>query len=114
MPQAEVKNIQGKTVSNIELNESIFGIEPNHDLIYRYVIMQMNSKRQGSANTKTRAEVSGGGRKPWRQKGTGRARFGSSRNGLWRHGGVTHGPKPKDWSTKMNKRSPRPRATTRS
>lgn len=104
MPQAEVKNIQGKKVSNIDLNESVFGIEPNHDLIYRYVIMQMNSKRQGSANTKTRAEVSGGGRKPWRQKGTGRARFGSSRNGLWRHGGVIHGPKPKDWSTKMNKK----------
>jgi large subunit ribosomal protein L4 len=104
MPQVEVKNIQGKVVSNIDLNESVFGIDPNYDLIHRYIVMQMNSKRQGSASTKTRAEVSGGGRKPWRQKGTGRARFGSSRNGLWRHGGVIHGPKPKDWATKLNKK----------
>ena len=104
MPQTDVMNTAGQKIGTVELKEEIFNIEPNTDVMFRYVNMQLSSRRAGLASAKTRAEVSGGGRKPWAQKHTGRARFGSSRNGIWRHGGVIHGPKPKDWSFKLNKK----------
>lgn len=104
MPQMDVINMAGKKIGTVELKEEIFSLEPNTDVMFRYVNMQLSSRRAGLACAKTRAEVRGGGRKPWAQKHTGRARFGSSRNGLWRHGGVIHGPKPKDWSIKLNKK----------
>ena len=96
-----------KLKTKVELNDQIFGIEPNEDLIAQYVRVYQASQRQGTVKTKTRGEVSGGGRKPWRQKGTGRARQGSIRSPLWRGGGTVHGPQPKDWSLKMPKKMKR-------
>ncbi|PNE23064.1 50S ribosomal protein L4 [Mesotoga sp. Brook.08.YT.4.2.5.1] len=104
MAQADVVNMAGQKVGTVELSESVFNVEPNKDLMYRYVNMQLSGRRAGLASAKTRSEVRGGGRKPWAQKHTGRARVGSTRSPLWRHGGVIHGPKPKDWSFNMTKK----------
>jgi len=104
MAQADVVNMAGQKVGTVELNETIFNVEPDLDVMFRYVNMQLAGRRAGLAAVKTRSEVSGGGRKPWAQKHTGRARVGSTRSPLWRHGGVIHGPKPKDWSIKMTKK----------
>jgi len=104
MAQADVVNMAGQKVGTVELIESVFSVEPNKDLMFRYVNMQLSGRRAGLASAKTRSEVRGGGRKPWAQKHTGRARVGSSRSPLWRHGGVIHGPKPKDWSFNMTKK----------
>jgi large subunit ribosomal protein L4 len=104
MAQADVVNVAGQKVGTVELSESVFNVEPNKDLMYRYVNMQLSGRRAGLASAKTRSEVRGGGRKPWAQKHTGRARVGSTRSPLWRHGGVIHGPKPKDWSFNMTKK----------
>ncbi|PZC52749.1 MULTISPECIES: 50S ribosomal protein L4 [unclassified Mesotoga] len=104
MAQADVVNMAGQKVGTVELIESVFNVEPNKDLMFRYVNMQLSGRRAGLASAKTRSEVRGGGRKPWAQKHTGRARVGSTRSPLWRHGGVIHGPKPKDWSFNMTKK----------
>lgn len=104
MAEVDILNIEGQKVGKIDLPESIFNIEPNHDLLFRYIHKQLADRRRGSASAKTKAEVSGGGRKPWAQKHTGRARAGSNRSPLWRHGGVTFPPKPRDYSEKLNKK----------
>ena len=97
MPKVALYNMRGEQIGDIDLNDGVFGIEPNEDVVYEFVKMQLANKRVGTASTKTRAEVRGGGRKPWRQKGTGRARVGSSRNPIWRHGGTVFGPKPRSY-----------------
>ena len=107
MPKIDVYNVEGKKVSDIELNEEIFGIEPNENVVHRVLVNYMANQRQGTANTKTRAEVSGGGRKPWRQKGTGRARQGSIRAPQWFKGGIALGPKPRDYRYTINKKERR-------
>ena len=107
MPKIDVYNVEGKKVSDIELNEEIFGIEPNEKVVHRVLVNYMANQRQGTANTKTRAEVSGGGRKPWRQKGTGRARQGSIRAPQWFKGGIALGPKPRDYRYTINKKERR-------
>ena len=104
MPKIDVYNMQGKKVSDIELNENVFGIKPNEKIVHIALVNYMANQRQGTANTKTRAEVSGGGRKPWRQKGTGRARQGSIRAPQWIKGGIALGPKPRDYSYRINKK----------
>ena len=104
MPKISVYNIEGKKVKDIELNESIFGIKPNEKIVHIALVNYMANQRQGTANTKTRAEVAGGGRKPWRQKGTGRARQGSIRAPQWFKGGIALGPKPRDFSYRINKK----------
>lgn len=104
MAKIDVQDIQGKVVDSIELNDAVFGIEPSDSSVHSVVVMQLANKRQGTHSTLTRAEVRGGGRKPWRQKGTGRARVGSNRNPVWRSGGVAFGPKPRDYSYKMPKK----------
>ncbi len=104
MSQVDVFNTNGEKIDTIELNDMVFNIKPNKDVMFRYVHYQLAKRRAGLANAKTRAEVAGGGRKPYRQKHTGRARAGSTRSPLWRHGGVTHGPKPRDFSHKLNKK----------
>ena len=104
MPKIDVYNMQGKKVSDIELNENVFGIKPNEKIVHIALVNYMANQRQGTANTKTRAEVSGGGRKPWRQKGTGRARQGSIRAPQWFKGGIALGPKPRDYSYRINKK----------
>ncbi len=96
-----------KLKTKIELNDQIFGIVPNADLMAQYVRVYQANQRQGTVKTKTRGEVRGGGRKPWRQKGTGRARHGSTRSPIWVGGGTVHGPQPKDWSLQMPKRMKR-------
>ena len=101
MPKIDVYNIEGKKVSDIELADSVFGIEPNEKIVHSVLVNYMANQRQGTSNTKTRAEVSGGGRKPWKQKGTGRARAGSTRSPLFAGGGVSFGPKPRDYSFAM-------------
>jgi large subunit ribosomal protein L4 len=101
MPTVALYDMRGSQVGEIELNNDVFGIEPNEAVLYDFVKMQLANKRVGTASTKTRAEVSGGGRKPWRQKGTGRARVGSSRNPIWRKGGIAFGPKPRDYSYRL-------------
>lgn len=93
-----------KLKTKVDLNDAIFGVAPNEDLLAQYVRVYRANQRQGTSKTKTRGEVSGGGRKPWRQKGTGRARHGSIRSPLWRGGGTVHGPQPQDWSLKMPKK----------
>ena len=93
-----------KLKTQAELNDKIFGITPNEDLMAQYVRVYQANQRQGTVKTKTRGEVRGGGRKPWRQKGTGRARHGSIRSPIWVGGGTVHGPQPKDWSLKMPKK----------
>ena len=104
MPKIDVYNMQGKKVSDIELNENVFGIKPNEKIVHIALVNYMANQRQGTANTKTRAEVAGGGRKPWRQKGTGRARQGSIRAPQWFKGGIALGPKPRDYSYRINKK----------
>lgn len=98
MPKVAVYDMRGTQVGEIDLNDKVFGIEPNEAVMQQFVKMQLANKRQGTASTKTRAEVRGGGRKPWKQKGTGRARVGSTRNPIWRGGGIVFGPKPRDYS----------------
>ena len=108
MTNISVLNIKGEKVKDITLNEAVFGIEPNDAVLYDAITLARNSQRQASANTKTRSEVSGGGRKPWKQKGTGRARQGSTRAPHWYHGGVVFGPNPdRDYTKKMNKKERR-------
>lgn len=98
MPKVAIYNVQGAQVGEMELNDEIFGIEPNEAVVHEAVVMQLASLRRGTHATKTRAEVRGGGRKPWRQKGTGRARAGTIRSPLWRKGGIVFGPKPRDYA----------------
>ena len=104
MPKIDVYNIEGKKVSDIELNENVFGIKPNEKIVHIALVNFMANQRQGTASTKTRAEVAGGGKKPWKQKGTGRARQGSIRAPQWYKGGIALGPKPRDYSYKINKK----------
>ena len=104
MKKNNIINAKGEKVSDITLNENIFGIKPNDAVLYDAITLAQASRRQGTADTKTRSEVSGGGRKPWRQKGTGRARQGSTRAPHWYHGGVVFGPHPRDYSKKMNRK----------
>ena len=104
MANVKVNNIEGKEVGSLELNDAIFGVEINDHLVHQAVVLQLANKRQGTQSAKTRAEVSGGGRKPWRQKGTGHARQGSTRSPQWKGGGVIFAPKPRDYSFKMNKK----------
>ncbi len=104
MPKVIIYNISGDQVGEIELSDNVFGIEVNEYVLHEAVKNQLANKRQGTQSTKTRAEVRGGGRKPWRQKGTGRARVGSIRSPLWIGGGVTFAPKPRDYSYRLPKR----------
>ncbi|MEA1960575.1 MAG: 50S ribosomal protein L4 [Bacillota bacterium] len=104
MPKVALHDMRGAQVGEIELKDSVFGIEPNEAVMYEFVKMQLANKRQGTSSTKTRAEVRGGGKKPWRQKGTGRARVGSSRNPVWKGGGIAFGPKPRDYSYRLPKK----------
>ncbi len=103
----KVLDVNGKEVSKIELSDAVFGIEPNKTVMHEAVVCFLANQRQGTQSTKTRAEVSGGGKKPWRQKGTGRARQGSTRSPQWTHGGVALGPKPRDYTKSMNKKAKR-------
>lgn len=107
MSKLSVLNTKGEKVKDITLSKEIWGIEPNDAVLYDAIILSRNSLRQGTADTKTRSEVSGGGKKPWRQKGTGRARQGSTRAPHWYHGGVVFGPHPRDYSKKMNRKERR-------
>lgn len=104
MATVAVYNTEGKEVDKMELNDSVFGVEINEHLVHMAVVAQLANKRQGTQSAKTRAEVSGGGRKPWRQKGTGHARQGSNRSPQWTGGGVVFAPKPRDYSMKLNKK----------
>lgn len=104
MANVSVYNMEGNTVGNIELNDAVFAAPINEHLVHMAVVLQLANKRQGTQSAKTRAEVSGGGRKPWRQKGTGHARQGSTRAPQWKGGGVVFAPKPRDYSFKMNKK----------
>ena len=107
MTKITLLNIKGEKIEDIKLNEEIFGIEPNKNVLYDAVILARASMRQGTHSTKTRDEVRGGGRKPWRQKGTGRARQGSIRAVQWRGGGIAFGPKPRDYGKKQNRKERR-------
>ena len=107
MANVSVYNIEGKEVGSIELNDAVFGVEVNEHLVHMAVVSQLANNRQGTQKAKTRSEVSGGGRKPWRQKGTGHARQGSTRAPQWTGGGVVFAPVPRDYSFKMNKREKR-------
>lgn len=107
MAKTSVLNIKGEKVSDITLNAEVWGIVPNDAVLYDAITLTRNAQRQGTASTKTRSEVSGGGRKPWRQKGTGRARQGSIRAAQWYHGGVVFGPTPRDYDKKMNRKERR-------
>ncbi|MCL2563444.1 MAG: 50S ribosomal protein L4 [Oscillospiraceae bacterium] len=104
MPTANVYNMAGEKVGTVELSEAIFGIKPNKVVLHTAVKNHLANRRQGTQSTLTRAEVSGGGRKPWRQKGTGRARAGSTRAPHWTHGGLAFAPKPRDYSYNINKK----------
>lgn len=104
MPKVAVLDMTGKEVGTIELSDSIFGVEPNVSVMHDVVVNHLANKRQGTQSALTRAEVSGGGRKPWRQKGTGHARQGSIRSPQWRHGGIVFAPKPRDYSYVINKK----------
>ncbi len=107
MAKVSVFNMEGAQVGEIELNDAVFGVEVNEHLVHMAVVQQLANKRQGTQSAKTRAEVSGGGRKPWRQKGTGHARQGSTRAPQWTGGGVVFAPKPRDYSFKLNKKEKR-------
>jgi len=107
MPKVDVYDINGKKVSDIELNEKVFGIEPNENIVHEVLLNYLANQRQGTQSTKTRSEVSGGGKKPWRQKGTGRARQGSIRAPQWIKGGIALGPKPRSYSYSLNKKEKR-------
>ena len=104
MPNIAVVDMAGKSVGEIALSDAVFGIEPNAVVMHMAVVNYLANKRQGTQSTLTRTEVSGGGRKPWRQKGTGHARQGSTRAPQWRHGGIVHAPKPRDYSYSLNKK----------
>ena len=104
MKKQNIVDLSGKKVNDINLNENVWGVKPNDAVLYDAITLAQNSQRQGTANTKTRSEVSGGGRKPWRQKGTGHARQGSTRAPHWYHGGVVFGPHPRTYGKKMNKK----------
>ena len=107
MANVSVYNMEGKEVGTIELNDAVFGVEVNEHLVHMAVVQQLANNRQGTQKAKTRSEVSGGGRKPWRQKGTGHARQGSTRAPQWTHGGVVFAPVPRDYSFKLNKKEKR-------
>ena len=107
MANVSVYNIEGKEVGSIELNDAVFGVEVNEHLVHMAVVNQLANNRQGTQSAKTRSEVSGGGRKPWRQKGTGHARQGSTRSPQWTGGGVVFAPVPRDYSFKINKKEKR-------
>ena len=107
MPKIDVYDINGKKVKELELNEAVFGIEPNEAVVHSVLINYLANQRQGTQSTKTRSEVSGGGRKPWRQKGTGRARQGSIRAPQWIKGGIALGPKPRSYKYTVNKKERR-------
>ena len=104
MSKVQLLNVNGEKVKDIKLNDNVFGITPNDIVLHDAIVLSMANSRQGTHSTKTRAEVSGGGRKPWRQKGTGNARQGSIRAVQWRKGGIAFGPKPRDYSKKQNKK----------
>ncbi|AQS57964.1 50S ribosomal protein L4 [Desulforamulus ferrireducens] len=104
MPKVALYNISGQQVGEVELKDEVFGIEPHEAVLFDAVTMQLACQRQGTHDTKTRAEVRGGGRKPWRQKGTGRARVGSTRSPIWRKGGIVFGPHPRDYSYSLPKK----------
>ena len=107
MPNVVLYNMEGKEVGNYELNDAVFGVEVNEHLLHLAVVAQLANKRQGTQKAKTRAEVSGGGRKPWRQKGTGHARQGSTRAPQWTGGGVVFAPTPRDYTIRLNKKEKR-------
>ena len=107
MSNVSVYNMEGKEVGTLELNDAVFGVEVNEHLVHLAVVRQLANNRQGTQKAKTRSEVSGGGRKPWRQKGTGHARQGSTRAPQWTGGGVVFAPTPRDYSLKMNKKERR-------
>ena len=107
MPKIDVYNMEGKKVSDVELADSVFGIEPNEAVVHSVLVNYLANQRQGTQSTKTRSEVSGGGRKPWRQKGTGRARQGSTRAPQWIKGGIALGPKPRSYRYTVNKKEKR-------
>ena len=107
MAKLSVYNIEGNQVGEIELNDAVFGVEVNENPMHKAVVAQLAASRQGTQSAKTRSEVSGGGRKPWRQKGTGHARQGSTRSPQWTGGGVVFAPKPRDYSIKLNKKERR-------
>jgi large subunit ribosomal protein L4 len=104
MATLEVKNLEGVTVKQLELSDEVFATPPNQSLLWESVKAYLASQRRGTHKTKSRGEVSGGGKKPWRQKGTGRARVGSTRSSLWRHGSIAHGPVPRDYSYEIPKK----------
>ena len=107
MANVSVYNIEGKEVGSIELNDAVFGVEVNEHLVHMAVVNQLANNRQGTQSAKTRSEVSGGGRKPWRQKGTGHARQGSTRAPQWKGGGVVFAPTPRDYTIRLNKKEKR-------
>lgn len=107
MANVSVYNIEGKEVGTMELSDAVFGVEVNEHLVHMAVVAQLANKRQGTQKAKTRAEVSGGGRKPWRQKGTGHARQGSTRSPQWTGGGVVFAPTPRDYTIRLNKKEKR-------
>ena len=107
MAKVSVLNMEGSEVGTIELSDAVFGVEVNEHLVHQAVLSQLANNRQGTQKAKTRSEVSGGGRKPWRQKGTGHARQGSTRSPQWTGGGVVFAPKPRDYSIKLNKKERR-------
>lgn len=107
MAKVTVYNMKGSEVGSLELNDAVFGVDVNEHLVHMAVVQQLANNRQGTQKAKTRAEVSGGGRKPWRQKGTGRARQGSTRSPQWTHGGVVFAPTPRDYTFKLNKKEKR-------
>jgi large subunit ribosomal protein L4 len=107
MANVKVFNMTGSEVGTLELNDELFGVEINENLVHQAVLQQLADNRQGTQKAKTRSEVSGGGRKPWKQKGTGHARQGSTRSPQWTHGGVVFAPVPRDYSFKMNKKEKR-------
>ena len=107
MPKIDVYNMEGKKVSDVELNDNVFGIEPNEAIVHSVLVNYLANQRQGTQSTKTRSEVSGGGRKPWRQKGPGRARQGSIRAPQWVKGGIALGPRPRSYKYTVNKKERR-------
>lgn len=107
MPTVVLYNMQGENIGNVDLSANVFGAKINDGLMHAAVVKYMAAQRQGTAKVKTRSEVSGGGRKPWKQKGTGRARVGSTRSPLWKGGGTIFGPTPRDYTKKMNKKARR-------
>ena len=107
MANVSVYNMEGKQIDTIELNDAVFGVEVNEHLVHMAVVQQLANNRQGTQKAKTRSEVSGGGRKPWRQKGTGHARQGSTRSPQWKGGGVVFAPTPRDYTIRLNKKEKR-------